>query len=165
MGLKKVSDIFGRFEPYQKGALLGLVLGTLFFFNLPSLNSFLTSTVVLAVVFGLLGYVKGRYGRSWIGLGFLLVLVTFVVLGFHTCNLMGIIHEPARNTFTGEVDGSGGFDGFRLMPGCDKGEYPWYYESLGENEVDSYCEDDSGEGYCLMEQSREEARRNAGINP
>lgn len=165
MEIQKVSGIFDRFGSYQKGALIGLLLGTVSFFNLPSLNSFLTSLVASIIVFGLLGYVKGRYGSKWAGFGFLLALMAFIALGTSTCNMMAVIHDPARNTLTGEVDGYGGFDGFRLMTGCDKGEYPWYYEDLSENEVDSFCEDNSDANYCMRENAIEEARRNSGINP
>lgn len=64
-----------------------------------------------------------------------------------------VIHPPAENPLTGEIDAEG-YDGFRVKT-CDKGRYPWYYQELPREEIMAYCDNNPKDDYCKMLQARD----------
>lgn len=153
--MKSSSPFSGDFTPkgHQIGAAAGILTGLILFFNLPSLTGFLLNTIICSVSLGIIGYLKSRKGSFWASGGFILFLLVFILpSAVSSCSLMGTTHEPARNSFTGEIDGDGGFEGFRLMS-CDDGEYPWYYSELDDTKIQSFCSENADANYCMLQRS------------
>lgn len=136
----------------QSGAIIGFLLGLAASFNLPSFSGFMVQTLAVTAVFAGLGYVKENYSWKWTGLGVFLVFIGFFAMSVNSCSLYGKIPEPERNPLTSEIE-NGGFDGFRLMNGCDRGEYPWYYSEVGQEELEAYCSSNPGSSYCATREN------------
>lgn len=151
--MEKFSGFFENSRGLKSGVVLGLVAGFVFSFSLPAVTGFIGQTLVFTAVLGTTSFLKDRYGWKAGIPAIAVVLIGLLFFGTNLCSLMGVNHEPARNTFTREIDASGGFDGVRLMTDCDRGQYPWYYQSLNEEEVDEYCSENS-EAYCALRKSQ-----------
>lgn len=135
-------------RPAVKGAILGLALGMISFINLPSLSTFVLYTVALTAVFAVVGHLASHRGwKKLMTIGGVVAVVAglfLIILG--GCTLESWFAAPAENPVTGEIE-TGGYDGFRVMA-CDKGQWPWYYKSLNETEMDTFCETRDSSMFC-----------------
>ena len=140
------------------GVVLGILTGIVLLFNLPSLSSFVSQTLILSIFFGFAGFLIENFSHGKVilaifGLG---TVIGVASIATTNCNAVELIHPPAENSLTGNVI-EDGFDGFRFKS-CDKERYPWYFNEFDEAETEEYCEINSDSSYCKSFNRREEVK-------